>query len=466
MFSKSRRSTREPSRGIRTTSRSFHIESLGCAKNQVDSELMIAALQKEGWSLSEGPETADVLIVNTCGFISPAKTESIETTLGLKARFPDKKVIMAGCLTERYGSELAGELSEIDAFLGNKDPAAIVELVETGKAAHRAPRVRVPTSRAPRSPAPALAQERRLERTHLLSFPGTAYVKVAEGCTNRCTYCAIPLIRGDLASRSRESLLEEIRGLLGRGVKELVMIAQDLGSFGLDRGHQELPRLLEEIASLPGHFWVRLLYIHPDRFPREILDIIAGDARFLPYFDLPFQHAAPGILRAMGRKGDPEANLSLLRDIRSPLPQAVIRSTFLVGFPGETDSDFRKLVDFQQEARFDWLGAFTYSREEGTPAFSMKGRVTKAVVQERLREIERRQVPITEQALDAQVGKGVDVLIEERVEGEEMSIGRAYLHAPDVDGLVVVQRSLPTGEWARTRITRRNGVDLEAEVEP
>jgi len=454
MSSRSRRSTKSSARESRTISRSFHIESLGCAKNQVDSELMIAALQREGWSLSETPEAAQVLIVNTCGFISSAKTQSIETTLELKARFPEKKVIMAGCLTERYGRELAAELSEIDGFLGNKDPIAIINLVATGKEKRR-PRL---------SGAHTFARQRRLERTHLLSFPGTAYVKVAEGCANRCTYCAIPLIRGDLASRSRESILQEIRGLLGRGVKELIFVAQDLGSFGLDRGNPELPRLLEEVASMPGHFWVRLLYIHPDRFPREILDIMAGDARFLPYFDLPFQHAAPGILRAMGRKGEPEANLSLLEEIRLRLPQAVIRSTFLVGFPGESEADFLRLLDFQQKARFDWLGAFIYSREEGTPAFSMKGRVAKSVAENRLREIEDRQTPITGESLDAQVGKELDVLIEEPVEGEEMSIGRAYLHAPDVDGLVVVQRSLPPGGWVRARITRRNGVDLEAEV--
>ncbi len=407
---------------------------------------MIAALQREGWVLAPGPETADVLIVNTCGFISPAKKESIETTLEMKARFPDKKVIMVGCLTERYGKELGRELPEIDGFLGNKDPAAIVGLVEPPRASDGPP-----------------AERPRIERTRLLSFPGSAYVKVAEGCGNRCTYCAIPLIRGDLSSRPIDSVLEEVRGLLDRGTRELVFIAQDLGSYGLDRGGPELPLLLERMASLPGRFWVRLLYIHPDRFPRPILDLMAGDRRFLPYFDLPFQHASPGILRSMGRKGKAEENLALLADIRSRLPGAVIRSTFLVGFPGESDADMQQLLEFQQSARFDWLGAFTYSREEGTPAYSMKGRVTKAVSESRLREIEARQAPITEAALDGQVGKTLDILVEERVQGEDLSIGRAYMHAPEVDGLVVVRKSLTPGEWARARITRRNGVDLEAE---
>jgi ribosomal protein S12 methylthiotransferase len=407
---------------------------------------MIAALRREGWSLSESPEAAEVLIVNTCGFISPAKKESIETTLELKARFPGKKVIMVGCLTERYGRELANQLPELDGFLGNKDPAAIVDLVETRRRSDRRD-----------------AYPRRLERTRLLSFPGTAYVKIAEGCANRCTYCAIPLIRGDLVSRPIESILEEIRGLLRRNVRELIFIAQDLGSFGLDRGGPQLPQLLQEVASLAGQFWVRLLYIHPDRFPRAILDVMSADRRFLPYFDLPFQHGSPQILRAMGRRGEPEANLALLREIRSRLPQAVIRSTFLLGFPGESEADFRLLLDFQRAARFDWLGAFTYSREEGTPAYSMKDRVTKAVAESRLHEVERCQTPITKASLDARVGQTLDVLVEERVAGEDMSIGRAYLHAPDVDGLVVVRKSFLPGQWVRTRVIRRNGVDLEAE---
>jgi ribosomal protein S12 methylthiotransferase len=304
-------------------------------------------------------------------------------------------------------------------------------------------------------------------------------VKIAEGCANRCTYCAIPLIRGDLASRTRPQILEEIRGLRDRGARELILIAQDLGSFGVDRGGErsggrsgagsaersgELELLLREIGSLPGDFWVRLLYIHPDHFPFGILPLFEADPRFLPYFDLPFQHASPGILRAMGRKSDPGANLALLETIRARLPSAVIRSTFLVGFPGESAEDFERLLDFQERARLDWLGAFTYSREEETPAYSMKSRVSKKIAEERKAGVERRQIPITDRSLEAQVGRTLEVLVEERVEGEGMSIGRSYLQAPDVDGLVVVHASLVPGTMARVRITRRNGVDLEGEV--
>ena len=424
--------------------RAFHVESLGCAKNQVDSERMITALLGAGWRLADAPDDADVLIVNTCGFISSAKKESIETSLELKQRYPGKKVIMVGCLSERYGGDLPQQLPEIDGFLGNRDPASILDLL-SGEGT------------SPRS-VPA----RPYERSHLLSFPGSAYLKIAEGCGNRCTYCAIPLIRGDLASRARPEVVEEARELLDRGIRELVLIAQDLGSYGRDTGGTSaLPRLLDDLSVLQGDFWVRLLYIHPDHFPFDILDVMARDPRFLPYFDLPFQHAAPAVLRAMGRRADPEANLALLSRIRERLPAAVIRSTFLLGFPGESEKDFEELLSFQARARPDWVGCFTYSREEDTPAYAMTGRVTRKEAERRKAEVEQRQGPITGRALEAHVGTILDVLVEERVEGEEMSLGRAYLQAPDVDGLVVVRRSLPPGSRHAVLIEKRNGVDLE-----
>ena len=447
MFSRSPRST-EGAGDIRrrNSPRTFHIESLGCAKNQVDSELMIAALQRAGWRLAEGPAEAEVIVVNTCGFISAAKKESIETSLEMKERHPGRKVIMVGCLSERYGAELAAQLPEIDGFLGNRDPARIVEMVEG------------------HPPAEAPGRGTPYERAHLLSFPGSAYVKIAEGCSNRCTYCAIPLIRGELASRGQAEIMMEVRGLLDRGARELILIAQDLGSWGKDLGAAGLAALLHELSRLQGDFWVRLLYIHPDHFPSGLLDFMTGDPRFLPYFDLPFQHAAPGILRAMGRKSDPQRNIALASEIRGRLPDAVIRSTFLVGFPGETDADFQKLLDFQERARPDWLGSFTYSREEDTPAYGMRGRITKAVAESRMAEVQRRQVKITERALERHIGRILNVLVEERVQGEELSLGRAYMQAPDVDGLVVVRGARTPGTIVKVRIDRRNGVDLEGGV--
>jgi len=425
---------------VRGMDRTFHIESLGCAKTQVDAEVMIAALERAGWTFTAAPEDAAVLILNTCGFIEAARRQSIETALELRSRFPQRRLFLVGCLTERYAAELAAEMPEIDGFLGNRDPARIVDLVE-GRTSPRA-------SSPPR-------------RRRLLSYTGSAYLKVAEGCANRCSYCAIPLIRGDLASRPRAEVADAARGLLAAGAHELVLIAQDLGSYGRDRGAAELPALLGDLAALPGRFWVRLLYVHPDHFPLEVLPIMRDDPRFLPYLDVPFQHASPAILAAMGRKADPEANLRLVERIRAELPGAVLRSTFLVGFPGETDRDAELLAGFQEAAALDWVGVFTYSREEGTRAHDLPGRVPRRVADARRAAVEERQVPITWARRDRHLGAELDVLVEEPVEGEELSIGRAYLQAPDVDGLTVVRAASEPGTVVRIRIERRNGFDLE-----
>jgi ribosomal protein S12 methylthiotransferase len=455
---------------VSPTARTFHVESLGCAKNQVDAEVMIAALERAGWTFTGKPEEAEVLILNTCAFIDAARRESINTGLALRARFPASRLFLVGCLSERYAAELAESMPEIDGFLGNRDPGRIVDLVEG----------RLPTSLSPpplcvpalgrrkqgraraapsgHAPAPAARSPRR---KRLLSYPGSAYLKVAEGCRNRCSYCAIPLIRGDLASRPRTEVVDEARGLLAAGVHELILIAQDLGSYGLDRGAAELPALLADLSALPGDFWIRLLYVHPDHFPPDVLPIMRGDPRFLPYLDVPFQHASPAILSAMGRTADPVANLRLVERIRAALPGAVLRSTFLVGFPGETDRDAELLAGFQEEAALDWVGVFTYSREEGTRAHGLPSRVPHRTADARRAAVEERQVPITWRRLDLHLGAELDVLIEERVEGEELSLGRAYLQAPDVDGLTVVRAACAPGTLVRIRIEQRNGFDLE-----
>jgi ribosomal protein S12 methylthiotransferase len=430
----------------------FSIESLGCAKNQVDSEELIAHLERAGLTWVADPEQAEAVIVNSCGFITSAKEESIRTALELKSRFPGKKVLLAGCLVARYGEELTRALGELDGFAGLRDPQALERLLVPGS-----PGAQVPTGEPRRS-----GQSRR----HLLSFPGSAYLKIAEGCGNRCSYCAIPLIRGPLTSRPRAEVVEEARGLLAAGVREIVLIAQDLASYGADRaGGGELPVLLRELLDLPGEYWLRCLYIHPDHFPEELLALAAADSRLLPYFDLPFQHASPAVLRRMGRRGTAEGYLALLARIRAALPQAVLRSTFLVGFPGETEEDFRVLLDFQREAELDWAGFFTYSREEGTAAYSLGPRVGAKRTESRKRELERAQQVITERRLERHVGAQLEVLIEEPVRGEALALGRAYLQAPEVDGLVVVKAAgLEAGRCCRVRIERRNGVDLEASL--
>ncbi len=440
----------------------FFLDNHGCAKNQVDGEEIAARLEASGWAWAEGAEDADVLIVNSCGFVDTAKKESIDAVLGWKEAYPGKKVILAGCLAQRYAEELSADLPEADGIVGNTDLAEVLTAAEAVLEGGRP----VLSERPESAPAPS-----GFRRSRLLDFPGTAHLKITEGCSNNCTYCAIPLIRGSLRSRSVEDILEEASWLVGRGIKELVLIGQDLGAYGRDLGGASLlPELFRALMTLPGDFRVRTLYIHPDNFPEAILPLMAAHPRLLPYFDLPFQHASAPVLKAMNRRGSKEIYLELIGRIRKALPDSVIRTTFLVGFPGETEEDFKTLLAFQEEASLDWLGAFTYSREEGTPAFGMKGRVAKKTAEARKRLVEEAQVAITSARLARLVGSELEVLVEEEValadgedglEGEELSLGRAWLQAPEVDGLVVLRGAHKPGTLVRAKVIGVNGVDLD-----
>lgn len=434
----------------------FFIESLGCAKNQVDSEYLIAGLEARGLRWVGSPGEAEIIIVNTCGFITSAKEQSIQTSLSLKNRFPDKKVIMLGCLVQRYGAELQREMEEIDGFVGLDDRQSLWQLVSSGVQGE---------AEEGSSGAGASGKDLVTSRRRFLSFPGSAYVKVAEGCSNHCSYCAIPLIRGELVSRRSDEILEEIEELLGRGVVEIVLIAQDLASYGRDRGTQELTKLVESVLGLEGEFWLRLLYLHPDHFPWDLLDLAVSDSRLLPYFDIPFQHASKPVLSRMGRSGSARTYAALVEGIRNRIPRAVIRSTFLVGFPGESEEDMETLLSFQRECSLDWVGVFAYSREEGTPAYGLPARVGRKVAEARKRVVEQAQIAISESRLDRQVGRTLDVLVEEPVQGKRLYLGRAYLQAPEVDGLVVVKAdTLEPGRIYPVRIERRAGIDLEASL--
>jgi len=434
--------------------KTFYIESLGCSKNQVDSEILIDNLIKAGWIRESEPENAELILVNTCGFIEKAKEESIETALGFKSEYSKKKVMVTGCLSQRYKDELKEGLKEVDGFFGNKSLEEITKISE---------RV-LNGERLSYFPEDHEHEPGYYKRDYLLSLPGSAYVKISEGCDNRCTFCAIPIIRGRLKSRSISSVIEEINYLLDNGIFEINLIAQDLGSFGRDRGTLLLIELLKEIASIKKDFWLRLLYFYPNRFDTKILPIIKSDKRILPYFDLPFQHASKGVLIRMGRHGNGIKYLNLIDNIRTYLPDAVIRSTFLVGFPGETNEDFEILKNFQKEAQIDWLGVFSYSQEEGTGASRYSGGVSKKLALERKRIIEDAQEYITVNRLKRFTGKHLKVLIEEKIKNENLYIGRAYLQAPEVDGAVVVKtiHELKPGEAISVRITGNAGLDLEA----
>jgi len=311
------------------------------------------------------------------------------------------------------------------------------------------------------------------ERTHLLSFPGSAFVKVSEGCDNRCSFCAIPLIRGSMRSKPPEAVIGEIDGLLARGIREINLVAQDLTSYGRDLDGVGPLELLRGISALDGEFWVRLLYVYPEHFPESFFPLLRKDRRLLPYFDIPFQHASRDVLRRMGRPGTAEKYLSLVRRIREELPDAVLRSTLLVGFFGETDAAFDELLAFQAEAQLDWLGVFPYSPEDKTPA--MRGEpaldVAPDLAERRAATVNERQRTITHERMQRFVGRDLDVLVEEMVPDEPLAIGRCYAQAPEVDGSVVINvpsgsadgpTSVSPGRFVRCRIVRRNGLDLEA----
>lgn len=489
----------------------FFLDQYGCAKNQVDGELLIGILYEKGWTRTDEPERADLIIINSCGFIESAKKESLDAVMTARAAYPQAKVLLAGCLSERYADDLAESLPETDALFGNGDLSRFPELLDklfpTGSTD--------PTGTTVLRPQICGVPEGA--RPELLSFPGSAYVKITEGCDNCCTFCAIPLIRGPLRSRPTERIVSEIAGLAERGVWEINLIGQDLGSYGKDfpeaaaasehpagsnpaAGDQHpadgtlspLAELLTAIGRLPGDFRIRLLYIHPDNFPRDILPVMAANTRFFPYFDIPFQAGEETLLRSMNRRGNPDAYLRLVADIRSaftesPYGMAVLRTTFLVGFPRETDETFEKTARFLASLRSVWSGAFIWSREEGTAAADYPRAPAKKIAQKRLDtllEIQRRMTP---EELAFFVGKRVEVLVEEliplsdeEVAGSEkngippsrLALARAWFQAPEVDGSVVLQfdegsrdsRGNPVapGSVVEALIMQVNGVDVEA----
>ena len=440
----------------------YYIDPFGCVKNQVDAEMIMSLLDSARWTRTENPETADVIIINSCGFVESAKQESINAVLAHKKNYPDKKIVLAGCLAQRYAEELSEALPEVDLFFGNRDISHVNSALSSvfEKNIH----VKKTLVSNTISEIDFISGKRPL-----LSLAGSAYVKISEGCNNRCSFCAIPQIRGQLVSRPISGIVAECKDLLNRGIKELCIIGQDLGSYLKDKNNNEcaLTELLSELSKLEGQFWVRLLYIHPDNFPFSVLEVMKSDSRFLPYFDLPFQHGSEKILRAMNRKGNSASYLELIERIRSVLPDVVLRSTFLVGFPGETDEDFQSLLDFQEKARLDWAGAFTYSREENTVAYSMKGRVSKSVAQKRKETIEEKQSVITEKQIERFIGRTLDVLIEESVVNEDgLYLGRLFCHAPEIDGsaLIFSSDNLELGSFESCKVLARSGLDLQVKV--
>ena len=461
----------------------FYIDQHGCAKNQTDGELIVGFLIKAGFEHTLDYTQADFVIINSCGFIESAKKESIDAIYNVKSSCPEAKIILTGCLAERYAQMLSESMPELDGIFGNGNLAKIADFmksVETGE-----------------KPVETFPQEGVCagNRPVLFNFKGSAFVKITEGCSNHCSFCAIPLIRGEVRSRPAESVISEIKELLAAGVYEINLIGQDLAAYGTGvndnafgdgrteyRGEKEsgLARLLKMISALEGEFLIRLLYIHPDHFNEDILPVMKKDCRFAHYFDIPFQSGDDKIILAMNRCGTGKKYAETVRLIRKELENCVIRTTFLTGFPGETDESAANTVAFLKEIKPDWSGCFPYSREEDTPSYDMKNRVPKKTAEKRAAELENIQSEITAEKLQEYVGKQFDVLVEEIIDVDEkvaedasegLALGRAWFQAPEVDGCVVIRYerdiekeadAVKPGNVVTVEVIGAAGVDLDS----
>lgn len=433
--------------------------SLGCPKNQVDAEHMLALMDAEGWEIVDYVDGCDAVIVNTCGFIDDAKKEAIENILDmveLKKEGVISKIIVTGCLAQRYKDEIVKEIPEVDAVIGigaNGDIIKTVEEVMSG--------VDTIEKYPPQCELP-------LEGQRILTTPHYwAYLKIGEGCSNRCTYCTIPSIRGNMRSRSMENVIDEAKQLAESGVKELILIAQDTTSYGLDLyGELKLPELLNELCKIDSIEWIRLLYCYPDRITDELIETMKNQEKVVNYIDLPLQHADDKILKAMNRRGDQALIRNVISKLREEIPDVVIRTTFIVGFPGEGEEEFETLAEFVNEIEFDRLGVFTFSPQEGTPAFDMEDQVDEDIKARRGEVIMQDQYSIMEEKNNEKIGKTYRVVVEDYDGYSDSYTGRTYMDAPEIDGLVkfTSHKDLDIGDFVDVEIFDVEDYDLIGEV--
>ena len=433
--------------------------SLGCPKNQVDAEHMLALIDAAGCEIVDYVDGCDVVIVNTCGFIDDAKKEAIENILDmveLKKEGIISKIVVTGCLAQRYKDEIVTEIPEVDAVVGigaNGDIVKTIEEVMSG--------VDTIEKYPPRCDLP-------LEGQRILTTPQyLAYLKIGEGCSNRCTYCTIPSIRGNMRSRSMENVIEEAKQLAESGVKELILIAQDTTSYGLDLyGELKLPELLNELCKIDSIEWIRLLYCYPDRITDELIETMKNQDKVVKYIDLPLQHADDKILKAMNRRGDQAMIRNVIEKLRTEIPDVVIRTTFIVGFPGEGEDEFENLAVFVNEIEFDRLGVFTFSAQEGTPAYDMEDQVEEDVKTRRGEIIMQDQYSIMEEKNSEKIGKTYKVIVEDYDGYSDSYTGRTYMDAPEIDGIVrfTSDRDLDIGDFVEVEIFDVEDYDLIGEV--
>lgn len=426
------------------------VVSLGCVKNRVDTEQMLAILTQHGYSLTDQAEKADILIVNTCGFINPAKEESIDTIFEMaqyKQTGRCKLLCVTGCLSQRYGENLSEEIPEADIIVGISQYDLLPGLIEEALQGKRV----LDTSRRQQNPCGSRV---------LTTKPYTAYVRIGEGCDNRCAYCAIPLIRGNHVSQKEEEVLSEMKRLAADGAREQILIAQDTTRYGRDLKNTSLQQLIRKASGIPGLDWLRVLYLYPDETNKAVIDEMAAHPNVCRYIDLPLQHASPAMLKKMNRRGDINEMKALLLYAREK--GFALRTTFIVGFPGETQEDFDALMAFTKEVAFDRMGAFAFSPEEDTPAFSMDNQIPEEIKQQRLNELMALQKEISLQRNQSRIGTQEKVLITGRKGGKYT--GRSQWEAPDADGeiLITTSQRLTEGEFVTVRITDADAYDLFA----
>jgi ribosomal protein S12 methylthiotransferase len=438
--------------------RSFYLISLGCPKNLVDSEGIATLLRRAGYASVSTPTEADLLIVNTCGFIEPAREESLAVLNELvRNKQPGQRVVAAGCYSQRCPDELAEVVPGIDGLIGTRRWMDILQLVE-----------RLEQRGHPPSPSPPICHVPRVQGVgqdaadivRAAVQGASAYLKLADGCRRSCAFCAIPLIKGSAVSRPPEAILGDARRLADFGVQEIILIAQDTTDYGHDLGvEDDLARLLDRlVVEVPRVPWIRLMYAYPGRITDRLIETMARQPQILPYVDLPLQHAHPDVLRRMRRPANVDHVRRTVEKLRGAMPEIAIRTTFLVGFPGETEVEFQALLEFAGEMRFDRVGVFPYSEEEGTTAAELEDDVLPAAKEERRQRLMALQQPISLARNQSLVGSTLDVLIEGQNQG--LSVGRSYRDAPEVDGLVLIEDKLPVGEIVPVRIIAALEYDL------
>lgn len=433
--------------------------SLGCDKNTVDTQKMAGSLQDtEGrYTFTDDETAADIAVVNTCAFINSAKQESIESILEmaeLKKTAALKYLVVTGCMAQRYRDEITKSIPEVDAVVGLSKENSLVEVLDTLCRGETLPDALIEE--------PDLAPE--AEGKQALSVGTSAgYLKIAEGCDKHCTYCVIPSIRGHYRSVPMEKILEDAKDLVAKGVTELILVAQETTLYGVDLyGEKKLPELLRRLCLVAGTKWIRVLYCYPEEITPELIEVMKTQEKILPYLDMPIQHASDAILKKMGRRTTRKELEKTIRYIRKEIPDICLRTTLITGFPGETEEDHRILLDFVRRMKFDRLGVFTYSREEGTPAYSMSGQVHHATKKRRQKELMLAQQEIAFRAARRMKGKILDVLIEGRIAGENVYVGRTYKDIPGVDSNIFVEtgRELMTGEILAVKVTGAEEYDL------